>query len=67
MHRFDCYDEPSSGGADNFRAQSVFGMVNLPLLVTVRMRAGGIEYCLMTTEDTALSPVATSGNCTTMC
>jgi hypothetical protein len=27
QYRFDYYDEPSSGGADNYRAQSVFGVL----------------------------------------
>jgi hypothetical protein len=27
QYRYDYYNEPSSGGADNFRAQSVFGVV----------------------------------------
>jgi len=28
IYRFDYYNEPSSGGADNFHAQSVFGLVS---------------------------------------
>jgi opacity protein-like surface antigen len=27
QYRYDYYDEPSGGGADNFRAQSVFAVV----------------------------------------